>query len=69
SNQSKIDKKPSEFFGDRLKDFGREKLVEILRSHLIPEEALNYLLKDDLKNFLECRKKAILEEIRLRIGK
>ncbi|MEM3505406.1 MAG: DUF262 domain-containing protein [Conexivisphaerales archaeon] len=69
SNQSKIDKKPSEFFGDRLKDFGREKLVEILRSHLIPEEALDYLLKDDLKNFLECRKKAILEEIRLRIGK
>ncbi|MDI9645699.1 MAG: hypothetical protein QFX40_03290 [Archaeoglobales archaeon] len=69
SNQSKIDKKPSEFFGDRLKDFGRKKLVEILRSHLIPEEALNYLLKDDLKNFLECRKKAILEEIRLRIGK
>lgn len=31
SNQSKIDKKPSEFFRERLRDFGREKLVEILK--------------------------------------
>lgn len=69
SNQSKIDKKPSEFFRDRLKDFGKDKLIEILKSHLIPEEALEFLLQDKLKEFLEMRKKAIIEEIKLRVGR
>jgi len=64
TNLRKGNKKPSEYFLDLLKQHGRERLVKILESHLIPEEALSDLLSDNLKGFLEKRKKAIIEEIR-----
>jgi len=63
-NQSKIDKKPSKYFKERVEELGEEKIIEILQSHLIPPDALKYLLKDDLNKFMELRKYAIVNEIR-----
>ena len=68
TNQSKFNKRPSEYFRERLEEHGREKLEEILKSHIIPPEALDYLLKDDLKNFMKCRREAIVEEIKRKVG-
>jgi len=66
SNQRKIDKKPSEFFTDLINKYGRNRVVEILETHLIPEEALDSMLKDDFVTFVEKRKEAIIREIRRR---
>ncbi|XOB63846.1 DUF262 domain-containing protein (plasmid) [Campylobacterota bacterium DY0563] len=68
TNQSKSNKKPSEYFSDLLRQHGRDKLIEILSTHIIPEEGLDYLLQDDLENFLAVRKKAIKKEIIKRIN-
>jgi len=68
SNQSKFNEKPSEYFRERLEEHGREILLEILESHLIPPEALDYLLNDDLESFMESRRKAIIEEIKRRVS-
>lgn len=69
TNQSKINKKPSEYFKERIKELGEEKVKEILESHLIPHEALNFLLSDNIEKFMESRKKAILNEIKKLTGK
>lgn len=69
TNQSKIDKKPSEYFSKRIQDIGIVKVKEILESHLIPEDSVQYLLNDNLVDFMETRKKAIIKEIELRTGK
>jgi len=37
TNQSKFNKRPSEYFRERLKEHRREKLEEILKSHIIYE--------------------------------
>lgn len=66
TNQSKINKKPSVYFKEQLKKLGERKVKHILKTHLIPEEALNALLNDDIKKFMELRKKAIIQEIRKR---
>jgi len=63
TNQSKINKKPSEYFRERIKELGEQRVKEILASHLIPEEALQCLLNDNLNEFMELRKKEILKEI------
>jgi len=65
-NRHKINKKPSEYFSEKEKKLGREQLVQILESHLIPKDALPDLLKDDIENFMNKRKEAILNEIRAR---
>jgi hypothetical protein len=49
-------------------EHGKQKLEEILESHIIPADALDYLLNDDLPNFLEKRKQTILGELRERLG-
>lgn len=67
SNQSKFNKRPSEYFREKLIEFGESKLKEILESHLIPFEALEFLLNDDIENFKKWRKEAIIEEIKKRI--
>uniref|UniRef100_A0A7C3SN60 DUF262 domain-containing protein n=1 Tax=Dictyoglomus turgidum TaxID=513050 RepID=A0A7C3SN60_9BACT len=64
TNQSKIDKRPSRYFKERVEELGEERIIEILQSHLIPPGALEYLLKDDLNKFMELRKNAIVNEIR-----
>jgi len=68
TNQSKIDKDPSEYFGERIEELGKEKVKSILESHLIPYEALAYLLNNDLEKFMELRKSAIISEIKVKIG-
>ena len=67
TNQTKSNKKPSLYFGELIREHGREKVLEILRSHLISEQALDYLLTDKLEEFIKERKKTILEEIKSRI--
>lgn len=67
TNQSKIDKKPSEYFKERLKELGEEEVKEILISHLIPPEALEYLLNDDLSGFMRLRSSAVINEIKGKI--
>jgi hypothetical protein len=38
----------------------------IMKSHLIPNDAIQFLLNDDLKNFCEKRKNMIISEIEKR---
>ena len=66
TNSSKGSKKPSQYFSELLKQHGKDKLIKILESHLIPAEALPDLLNDKLDTFMEKRRKAIIEEIRKR---
>ncbi|MGB9834962.1 MAG: GmrSD restriction endonuclease domain-containing protein [bacterium] len=67
TNAEKTSKKPSEYFRKILEEHGIEKFKMILESHLIPEEAIDFLLNDDLQNFLEKRGSAILNELRNKI--
>jgi len=64
TNVAKGDLNPSEYFNERIKDYGREKLKEILSTHLIPENAIDDLLTDNINDFLEKRKKKILDKIK-----
>lgn len=64
TNAEKSDKKPSEYFKQKLDEHGKEKLKMILESHIIPEDALDYLLSDDVQNFIERRKQAIISNLR-----
>jgi len=68
TNQSKSNKKPKEYFSERIDELGKERVLEILATHLIPPEALDVLLNNDLDMFMKLRKKAIIEEIRRRIS-
>ncbi len=63
TNAEKSNKRPSEYFTQRYKELGMEKLREILRSHIIPPEALDDLLHDNIQKFLQKRKKAIIDVI------
>lgn len=46
-----------------------EQLIRKLKeSNLIPADSLNYLLKDDLPNFMKTRKEALLNGLRERLG-
>jgi len=68
TNQSKIDKDPSEYFSARIKEFGKDKVKKILKTHLIPTKALDSLLSNNLKEFMELRKQEIIKEIKIRMG-
>lgn len=68
TNAEKSDKIPSEYFKQKLAEHGKEEFKMILKSHIIPEDALDYLLSDDLKNFIERRKQAIISEIKKRVA-
>ncbi len=63
SNANKKDKVPSVYFGERISEQGKETVIRILKSHLINEEGLKYLLEDDIKKFMSCRKRVILNKI------
>ncbi|MCS7229977.1 MAG: hypothetical protein NZ923_08100 [Candidatus Kryptonium sp.] len=69
TNAEKSNKKPSEYFGTLVKLHGEEKLKSILESHIIPPDALDDLLKDNIEGFLEKRRSAIIESIRKRLKK
>ncbi len=66
TNQRKIDKKPLEYFGKLVEERGENKVKDILKTHLIPSDALDDLLNDDLEGFIKKRKQAIIEEIERR---
>lgn len=65
SNQVKSNKKPSEYLRSFLeKNAGdKERLCEILRSHLISEEAQKAMENDDFDSFIRLRKDTFLNEI------
>lgn len=63
TNVEKSNKKPSEYFNELLAKHGKKKLLKILKSHLIPEDALDDLLKDDFQNFVKKRKQAIINNL------
>jgi len=69
TNQSKINKRPSEYFRERIEELGREKVKEILATHLIPPEAIDCLLNDNIAEFMKLRKEEILKEIKKRTGR
>ena len=48
TNAEKTSKKPSEYFRKIYEEHGIERFKTILESHLIPEEAIDPLLNDDL---------------------
>lgn len=64
TNSEKGNIKPSVYFGQKLQEHGKTKLLSILRTHLIDDDSLNYLLKDDLGKFVETRNNAIIDEIK-----
>lgn len=68
TNSQKHDKRPSEYFGQLVKEYGEEGLTKILRSHLIPKASLKNLLKDKLREFTEKRKERIISELRRKIS-
>jgi len=68
TNVQKSNEKPSDYFEKRVQEHGEEELKRILRSHIIPEEALDYLLEDKLQEFMEVRKKAIIANLREKLG-
>jgi len=63
TNAAKGDLDPSKYFNERIKDYGKEKLKEILSTHLIPENAIDDLLTDNINDFLKKRKEKILNKI------
>jgi len=66
SNAEKWKTKPSKYFKERLNEHGPENFEIIMKSHLIPNDAIQFLLNDDLKNFCEKRKNMIISEIEKR---
>jgi hypothetical protein len=66
SNAEKWKAGPSKYFKERLKEHGPENFKIIMKSHLIPDDAIQFLFDDDLKNFCEKRKSMIINEIEKR---
>ncbi len=64
TNTAKGNQNPSKYFKDRINDYGKDKLKAILTTHLIPENAIDDLLTDNINAFLEKRKQKILEKIK-----
>lgn len=63
SNAEKSDKRPSEYFNALLVLGSRQKLLEILSTHLIDEKGLEALLSDEIDDFQAARTARIQEEI------
>jgi hypothetical protein len=68
TNAVKGDKLPSVYFKERIKNYGEKKLKKILKTHLIPEDALSSLLNDDINNFLLKRRRMILKKIKEKVS-
>jgi hypothetical protein len=63
SNQKKSKKRPSVYFNSLIDSHKENELIKILKTHLISKNALTFLLNDDLKNFMNERKKTISANI------
>jgi hypothetical protein len=68
TNQAKSNEKPSDYFKKRLAEHKESEMKLILKSHIIPEEALNELLSDDLVGFLARRKQALVDHLTDKLG-
>ena len=68
TNLAKSDKKPSEYFKQKLDEHGEKRLKAILESHIVPEGALDCLLKNDIEGFKERRKQAIVGSLQGRLA-
>jgi len=68
TNISKGNKKPSEYFKEIIDSYGRNRLIEVLKTHLISEKALDCLLENNLEGFLEERKRVFQSKIEELIG-
>lgn len=66
SNAEKWKTEPSKYFKERLAEHGQEIFKSIMNSHLIPDDAIEPLLNNDLVNFCEKRKQRIMDEIEKR---
>ena len=64
TNLIKAKKIPSKFFKDLTDLHSKITLDQILEKHLFSADCIEYLLKDDIVNFMKSREKFILEEIR-----
>jgi hypothetical protein len=67
TNAKKSKARPSDYFERQMKQHGEIQLKRILVSHLIPEDALQYLLSDDIDKFLKARKKTIQKKIKQKV--
>ena len=63
TNQKKSKKRPSAYFKALREIHDESRLIEILKTHLITKNALNYLLSDSISAFMNERKKAIIQQI------
>ena len=65
TNQHKSNKFPQTFLADCLKKHGnnRTQLLETLASHFIYEDGFVAMQKNDFPAFVECRRKAIQDEL------
>jgi len=67
TNAKKGSTKPSTYFKEILQKRGEVELKKILASHIIPGEALQFLLGDDIQEFIKTRRKAITKKIRQKV--
>lgn len=68
TNQAKGDRIPSAYFSSLITLNGREMVEETLATHLIPREALDLLLSDNLTEFLRLRRASVLAAIKDRVA-
>ena len=68
TNAEKSNRKPSEYFKQILNIHGEEVLKKILASHIIPSDALEDLLNENKENFINKRKKAIIECLKKKLN-
>lgn len=67
TNAKKSNATPSSYFKEMLQKHGEVELKKILASHIIPGEALQFLLGDDIQQFIKARRKAIIKKIRQKV--
>jgi len=68
SNIKIRDTAPSEYLNEIIAREGRERLVERMKSNLVPEQALEPALRDDYEEFLKVRANYIHEVAKARAG-
>jgi hypothetical protein len=63
TNLKKSDLSPSRYFSQIVKEHGDTRFKQILETHLIPESAIQYLLSNDIENFIRERVKAVVKKV------
>ena len=69
TNKTIRKKKPSQYIKEMEEKLGGEdKVIEVLKTHLINEKAFSAMKKDDYQEFLTARREAIIAEMKTRIN-